>query len=147
MAAFSSPVQIKYIPSLAFSIARRRSATNPIVAPPNKNWPQAFAKRHPVLKQRRNRAMDWNRHDNNIYNKITQWFKVIEPELWNAEILPENVYNMDETGIMLSMLGSIKVLVGKDDRRDYRGVGVKRTMVTTIECVSASGEYLNPMII
>ncbi|USP82255.1 DDE-1 domain containing protein [Curvularia clavata] len=35
----------------------------------------------------------------------------------------------------------------KDDRRDYRGTGTKRTMVTAIECVSASGEYLNPMII
>jgi hypothetical protein len=34
---------------------------------------------------------------------------------------------MDETGIMLNMLGSVKVLVGKDDLRDYRGVGVKLT--------------------
>ena len=65
----------------------------------------------------------------------------------NATSKPGEVYNMDETGIMLSMLGSIKVLVGKDDRRDYRGTGTKRTMVTAIECVSASGEYLNPMII
>lgn len=54
---------------------------------------------------------------------------------------------MDETGVMLYMLGCVKVLVGKDDRRDYRGAGVKRTMVTAIECVSASGERLNPMII
>jgi hypothetical protein len=28
------------------------------------------------------------------------------------KILPENVYNMDETGVMLSKLGSVKVLVG-----------------------------------
>ena len=48
---------------------------------------------------------------------------------------------------MLSMLGTVKVLVGKDDRRGYRGAGVKRTMVTAIECVSASGESLNPMVI
>ncbi|EMD86797.1 hypothetical protein COCHEDRAFT_1146541, partial [Bipolaris maydis C5] len=40
---------------------------------------------------------------------------------------------------MLSMLRTVKVLVGKDGRRDYRGAGVKRTMVTAIECVSASG--------
>jgi hypothetical protein len=57
------------------------------------------------------------------------------------------VYNIDETGVMLSMLGSVKVLIGTEDRRDYRGAGVKRTMVTAIECVSASGECLNPMII
>jgi hypothetical protein len=146
MAALGSPVRIKFIPSLAFSLARRRSA-NKAIKPPNKNWPQAFARRHPEVKQRTNRAMDWKRHDNNIYGKISQWFEVIEPELRRPDIVPENVYNMDETGIMLSMLGSAKVLVSKDDRRDYRGAGVKRTTVTAIECISASGEYLDPMII
>ena len=54
---------------------------------------------------------------------------------------------MGETGGMLSMLGSVKVLVGKDDLRDYRGVGVKRTMVPAIECVSANGWSLLPLII
>jgi hypothetical protein len=53
---------------------------------------------------------------------------------------------MDETGVMLSMLGSVKVLVGKDDPRDYRGAGVKRTM-TAIECISMDGRSLSPMII
>lgn len=59
----------------------------------------------------------------------------------------ENVYNMDEIGVMLSMLRSVKVLVGKDDLRDYRGAGVKRTMVTAIECISADGRSLLPLII
>src|SRR5438552_3788875 len=54
---------------------------------------------------------------------------------------------MDETGVTLSMPGSVKVLVGKDDKRDYRGARVKRTTVTAIECISADGRYLNPMII
>lgn len=54
---------------------------------------------------------------------------------------------MDETGVMLSMLSSVKVLVSKNDLRDYRGAGVKRTMVTAIECVSADGRALLPMII
>jgi DDE superfamily endonuclease len=54
---------------------------------------------------------------------------------------------MDETGVMLGMLGSVKVLVGKDDLRDYRGAGVKRTMVTAIECISADGRSLLPLII
>jgi hypothetical protein len=61
--------------------------------------------------------------------------------------LTEYVYNMDETGVMLSMLGSVKVLVGKDDKRKYRGARVKRTTVTAIECISGDGRYLHPMII
>jgi hypothetical protein len=40
---------------------------------------------------------------------------------------------------MLCMLGSVKVLVSKEDLRDYRGIGVKHTMVTAIECISANG--------
>ena len=50
-------------------------------------------------------------------------------------VVAENVYNMDETGVILSMLGSIKVLVGKDDTRDYRGARVKRTTVTTVSWI------------
>ncbi|KAK7178795.1 hypothetical protein PSPO01_15157 [Paraphaeosphaeria sporulosa] len=45
------------------------------------------------------------------------------------------------------MLGAIKVLIGKDNRRDYRGAGVKRTIVTAIKCILASGEALSPIII
>lgn len=62
-------------------------------------------------------------------------------------MLFENVYNIDETGVMLYILNSIKVLISKDDPRDYRGTGVKRTMVTAIECISASSRSLLPMII
>jgi len=67
--------------------------------------------------------------------------------LKDSAILPENVYNIDETGVMLCMLNSIKVLISKDDRRDYRGAGVKRTTVTAVECISANGRSLLLMII
>jgi hypothetical protein len=145
MSAVRTPIRVKYIPALAFCIASRRATKRPS-EPPKKNWPQTFRRRHPQLKSKNNRPMPWERHDNSIYDKVVHWFDVIKEELCRPDVLLENVYNMDETGIMLSMLGSVKVLVGKDDGRDYRGTGTKRTMVTAIECVSASGEYLNPMI-
>lgn len=121
--------------------------TDETVHPPGKNWPQAFHKRHLELKARKVKALDWKRHDINIQDKIIHWFEVIRKELHDPVIEPENVYNMDETGVMLSMLGSLKVLVGRDDPRDYRGAGVKRMMVTAIECISADGRSLLPLII
>jgi len=54
---------------------------------------------------------------------------------------------MDETRVMLSILSSIKVLISKYDKRDYRGARVKRISVTIIECISGDGRYLNPIII
>lgn len=44
------------------------------------------------------------------------------------------------------MLGSVEVLIGKDDLRDYGGAGVKRTMVTAIECINTDGRPLLPLI-
>lgn len=48
---------------------------------------------------------------------------------------------------MLSQLGSVKVFVSRDNQRGCRGARVKRTTITAIECVSADGRCLNPMII
>lgn len=47
------------------------------------------------------------------------WFELVGKVLQDLAIFPENVYNMDETGVILSILGSIKVLLNKDDPRDY----------------------------
>ena len=67
--------------------------------------------------------------------------------LQDPAILLENVYNIDEIRVILCMLGSIKVLLSKDDPRDYKGASVKRTIVTTIKCISANGKSLLPIII
>jgi hypothetical protein len=149
MSDLGRSVGIKYIASLAFSITGHRPIPQRPLKPPGKNWPRSFEKRNPILKARRVRALDWNRHPNNIYDKITHWFEVIGQTIQDPAnvILPENVYNMDETGVMLSMLGSVKVLIGKDDLRKYRGARVKRTVVTAIECISGDGRCLDPMVI
>ena len=145
MRDLGQPVRMKYIASIAFSATRQRPPAVRPLKPPGVNWAKALERRRPELVERKNRPQDWNRY--NIYDKVKYWFEVIGEELQNPATLPKNVYNMDETGIMLSMLNSVKVLVGKDDTRDYRGARVKRTMVTAIECISADGRCLNPMII
>jgi len=72
---------------------------------------------------------------------------VIKEVLQDPAILAENVYNIDEIRVMLFMLGSIKVLVSKYNKRDYKGARVKRISVTIIEYISSDSKYLNPIII
>lgn len=102
MSNLRQPVQIKFTPSLAFSVARQRSMTNTgkPIKPLGKNWPRVFKKRQSELKARRVRLIDWKRHRNNIHDKITEWFEVIGKVLQDLAIWPENVYNMDETGVI-----------------------------------------------
>jgi hypothetical protein len=147
------PLQVKHLRRLAsVLLSQRAESRDAVYAPaertlPGKNWPQAFYKRHPELTSRRLKAIDWKRHEQNIYHKILEWFAIIGPQLQAPTVLKENVYNMDETGIMLSALGSLKVLVGRDDLRNYRGAGVQRTTVTAVECICADGQALFPLII
>lgn len=140
-------MRIKFIPSLAFIIARQRSTTKKPINLPGKNQAQSFVRRHLALKSRKVRAIDWKRHENNIYNKIIYQFNLIGKVLRDPAILPENVYNIDETGIMLCMLGFIKVLISKNNPRDYRSARVKRIIMTAIECISADGRSLLLIII
>lgn len=142
-----TPVRIKYIPSIAFSVARGRPEGKRPLKPPGKNWAKWLENRHPELKAKKVKALDWDRHEKHIFPKIEHWFKVIGEVLKSSDITPENVYNMDETGVMLSKLGSVKVLVGEKDTRDYRGTWNERETVTVVECISADGRSLKPLVI
>ncbi|KAF2785959.1 hypothetical protein K505DRAFT_354737 [Melanomma pulvis-pyrius CBS 109.77] len=115
------PVRVKFIPFLAYRLTLHRPPSARPPKPPHTNQAISFRKRHPVIQARMVKAVDWNRHEKNIYPKITHWFEVIRAVLQDLVILAENVYNMDGTGVVLSMLGSVKVLVGKDGTRDCRG--------------------------
>ncbi|KAF2789313.1 hypothetical protein K505DRAFT_284585, partial [Melanomma pulvis-pyrius CBS 109.77] len=65
------PVQIKFIPNLAFCLARHRIESKRPSKPPSKNWSASFHKRYPEAEARRVQALDWNRHEKHIYPKVT----------------------------------------------------------------------------
>jgi hypothetical protein len=116
------PARVKDLSPYAAILLRRRAPQNgqgsPAKVPacsqsPAKDWPQAFCKRHPELKVARLKALDWRRHEMNIYAKVVNWFDLMRPQLEEEGVLQENVYNMDETGVMVSVIGSSKHLVSK----------------------------------
>ncbi|KAK5332174.1 hypothetical protein LTR98_011685 [Exophiala xenobiotica] len=103
------PLPAKAVRLLALVILRHRTSRFPTLAnddtlePPGKHWPQYLYAHHPELKARRLKAIDWARANESIYEKVAQWFDMIGKELSNDGILRENVYNMDETGVLLGL--------------------------------------------
>ena len=67
--------------------------------------------------------------------------------LKDPAILLKNIYNIDKTRVILYMLSFIKVLISKDDLRDYKGASIKRIIVIAIKCISANGKSLLLIII
>jgi hypothetical protein len=142
---------VKHLPIFAQLIARQRSSVFPTSAndhrirTPSKNWAQWFLRRNPELRAKRLKAIDLKRYGPNIYEKVVHWFAIIGQELQNPDVVPDNVYNMDETGCLLSAPVSVKVLVSKDDLTNSRGAAIKRESITAVECISASGRSLPPL--
>lgn len=137
---------------LALLIRRQRPCTSPPTAPidgvkkPDKNWPRRFIRRYQDLMTRTCEILDSRRHEN-IYEKVSQWFTVISEVLSDPTIHSENLYNVDEMGILLNDPRPVKVIVNKQDRRNYKPARVQRTLVTAIECVAGDGRSLPPLII
>ena len=72
---------------------------------------------------------------------------MIRTELKNFVLKPCNIYNMDETGELLAVLNSLKVLISSDNLRTCCGTGKDRTRITVIECISADFKVLLPFVI
>lgn len=53
MSALGTPVRIKYIPSIAFTVTRGRPEPNRPLKPPGKDWAKSLEKRHPEIKARK----------------------------------------------------------------------------------------------
>lgn len=147
MSDFEQFVQMKFISSLTFNFTHQRFLSNRSQKFSDRNWAKTLKRRYSILQARRVRSLNWNRHEKNIYNKVIHWFEMIDKILQNPAIVAKNVYNMNEIEIMLSMPGSVKVLIDKNDRRDYRNARIKRTTMIAIECINADDRYLKSMII
>jgi hypothetical protein len=91
------------------------TTVNESIKPPGKNWSTAFHKCQPELKATSLKVLEWDQHKYSIYEKVVEWYIVIEKKLKNPALKPHNVYNMDETGVLLAVLNSLKVLVSSDD--------------------------------
>ena len=63
------------------------------------------------------------------------------------DILPENIYNMDEKGIQLGIGAKITAMVDHSQKSVYSIEDGNRELVTIIECICADGSILHPSVI
>ena len=114
--------------------------------PLGKKWTAHFLNRHPELKTKLGRRTDWERVNAATPENITRLFDLYETVSW---IPPQRRYNADEGGIMEGQ--GINGLVIGSSEQNPNAVPVKTTNAHTwtsiVECVSAVGVALDPLII
>ncbi|RYC77651.1 hypothetical protein BFJ63_vAg19475, partial [Fusarium oxysporum f. sp. narcissi] len=116
--------------------------------PVGKNWANNFINRQPELKSRYQRKYDYQRALCEDPITIRNWFRLVENTIAKYGIRSDDIWNFDETGFMMGMISTRKVITSAERRGRPKAVQPgSREWVTVIEAVSAEGQSIPPFII
>ena len=114
--------------------------------PLGKNWIAGFLRRNPEISTVKGKSIDSARINGASTARIKDWFSLLNLPAVKA-IPPQHRYNMDETGI-LEGLGCNGLVLGSSEKTATlkKRLG-SRCWTTIVECVSATGQALMPLVI
>ncbi|KAL1963312.1 hypothetical protein VTN77DRAFT_8535 [Rasamsonia byssochlamydoides] len=113
-----------------------------------KNWVSTFINRHEELKTRYSRRYNYQRAKCEDPKVINEWFDHVQSTIQQYGILIKDIYNFDETGFVMGLIATAKVVTGAETsgRPPLLQPGNKE-WVTVIESVNSAGWVLPPCII
>jgi hypothetical protein len=111
-------------------------------------WPRNFVNRQPDLKTRYNRKYDYQRAKMEDPRIIKPWFDMVRHFKAEHGISDDDVYNFDETGFQMGVIGTELVVTGTDKRNHPKTIQPgNREWVTAIAAINALGWAIPPYII
>jgi hypothetical protein len=87
---------------------------DPPPQPVGKNWTMCFIKAQPELQTKWNRKFHSQRTKCEDPVAIRAWFKLVEETCQSYGILNTDIYNFDETGFMMGIAATSKVVTSSD---------------------------------
>jgi hypothetical protein len=141
-----APPRHAAVRDMANILLQQRGSTPPQTV--GKNWVSNYVKRHSEIKTRFSRRYDHQRALCEDPKIIQAWFDCVQRSTIQYGILPDDIYNFDETGFAMGLIATARVVTRADT--DSRGKLLQpgnREWVTTIESINTLGWALPPCII
>lgn len=120
------------------------------VPAPGTTWYRAFMRRHPNLRAARPRALDPKRARAFNQPTVEHFFDKLDEFCAKNDVPCEHIWNMDETGVVFSggrNTDRQKYVVSRDEDQLYKTQSDDIRMVTVIECISTTGDRVDPTFI
>ena len=112
---------------------------------PGKRWPEQFMKRQ-KLQTERAEKIELVRNEVSVKD-LEEFYVELERVIQEYEILPENIYNMDETGFNIGDYEARHVVVDTSIQSRYQAQPGRQEWVIAVECICADGSLVPPLII
>jgi hypothetical protein len=118
----------------------------------SESWVTRFIKRnHDSLIIKWSSGMDANRHSADSYSKYKLYFDLLHDKITQYDVQPYNIYNIDEKGFMIGVLGRSKRVFSRHEWEKKEVTSSlqdgSREWVTTLAAVCADGTALPPSLI
>jgi hypothetical protein len=147
---------LPFVRRMADLLLREREPSSSV----GKNWLTRFVQRHNEFTSKFLRKYDYQRAKCNDPAVIQPWFDLVRTTIEKYGILMEDIYNFDETGFLMGVIATQKVVTQtrlptskqlrvactKAGRPKVTQPG-NRNWVTAIECINASGWAVPSVII
>lgn len=104
------------------------------------NWVRKFLNRHKQLQSKYTRKYDYQRALCEDPKVLRDWFRLVKNTRAKYGIPDEDVYNFDETGFQMGIVGTAKVVTGS--QRAGKALITQpgnREWVTIVEAINANG--------
>jgi hypothetical protein len=138
-----TPLRLDLLASVANRILRKKGITQPV----GKHWAARFVERRPELKTIKLKFLDQSRKMMHKKEWLKEWFDLFQM-LREEGVEDCNIWNMDETGFRVGVISrSSMVVTRKEVKKIYMANPMDRTLVTSVECVSADGRVIPPLAI
>lgn len=112
------------------------------------NWVGRFLERHRDRVQTYwSKPLDTQRAQSLNPEAVKHWFKLVKREIVDPQILPENIYGMDESGFPPSNQGTSRVVGRRGNKVQHKQGSSNRENATGIIGICADGAVIKPLII
>lgn len=111
------------------------------------NWIPRFLRRHPDIQTKRGISIANQRVQTLYSSSISAWFSQLLSLLTDKSIEIANIWNMDETGTALGVCANQTIIGTASTKRSYVSRPENREWVSVIECISATGKAIVPLVI
>lgn len=112
-----------------------------------KGWVIAFLKRNPGVRTKKGVSIANQRVFTLYSNTFKSWFEQLNSLILSKGIKPAHIWNMDETGNALGPCANQTILGNASTKRSYVSRPEDREWVSVIECISAEGIAIQPLVI
>ena len=111
------------------------------------NWVGRFLRRRPDLRSKIGKKIDTLRVKNTNPELLQAWFDSLKSLMRRVHFHPSNIWNIDETGIALGVCSNQRVIGLSGTTQTYIQTPENREWVSIIECISAIGKKITPVVI